>query len=437
MTSLHSNTGISVLVTGANGLIGQAVVRYLLKEGYTVRALVHRACNLKSEGALVVIQGSITDAECMKRAVQGATYVVHLAARKSDEADSYEVNVGGARALLEAAKIAEVKRIMNISTQSVRLPRHGKYAASKAAADNVLQSSSIPITTLRLSVVYGERDEGIFGSLFTFAALPVVPVIGHGEVVFNPIHKDDAAIGIERLMRLPTAEGKTYEAGGREAWTFNELLRECGRRQGRRQLRLVHIPIPIAMMMALVMRILPKPPITVSNVLGSAAIIQMDPSEFLRDAGLSPLSVKEGLDRMKVETQAEREARTLLRYAVPAYQGTYPDKETTKRMLLALDRSGINHALDDRVVRSRWLLGGLDAITALLYPHCILRQKLLIAAAIGECTPNTAAALLPKNRSWLQILLLCVRAMIRTVMKFCTGIPMLLLPSFFRRNAGL
>lgn len=437
MAAPGPSSGALVTVTGAAGLIGMAVVRHFLEKGYRVRALVHRSSVFPSHPALEVLQGDILDEAFMEQAIGGTDTVVHLAARKSDEKDSLEVNAGGARVLAKISAKAGVRRIMNISTQSVKLPVLGLYGESKAAADRELEQGNVPLTTLRLSLVYGDKSGGILGMLVSFTKLPVVPVIGDGKATFWPIHRDDATRAIERLAFSDAAAGKTYDAGGPDRWTFDDLLRECGRRTGKSRLWLVHIPIPIALLIAKAMRWMRNPPVTVSNVLGAAAVVPMDTSDFFRDIEFVPRSLATGLDTAFGEVSAtETEAKALLRYVLPSARNGFPDDETMKRYNKALAIHGVtDHLIDEQVLRSRFLLGSLDAITRLLYPTCMLQRKLLVAAAVAESTPYSRD-LLPRKRSLPGLLLSCLGAAASAGLKMIAGLILLTFSSFLRRNAG-
>lgn len=420
-------------------MIGRAVTEHFLQRGYNVRAMVHRASPFSADAHLQVFRGDMTDPAFVRSAVSGTDFIVHLAARKSDEADSVAVNEGGARILLQAATAAHVRRIINISTQSVKLSKHGLYAASKAAADHVLASGSVPVTTLRLSVAYGDLRSGILGTLLSFAKLPIVPVIGSGKASFRPIHHQDIALAIERLLRNPEAAGKIYDAGGPDIWSFDELLRECGRRIGRPRLFLLHLPTPVAMLIARMLSGLRRPPITVSNVLGSEAVVEMDTAEFFHDIGFRPRTLCEGLDLffLAAGDRETSEATALLRHVLPFASATFPGEETVARYRRALLVHNVGqHALDERVLHSSVLLGSLDAAVSVFCPRCVLRQKLLIASAIAECTPESAAAFLPRDRSFFGIVGTLALIMLGAGSKLLIGLLLAFFPSFFCRNAG-
>ena len=110
------------LVTGAAGFIGSHVVRALLGDGYTVRALHLPGEDLRNLAGLDLerIPGDITDGATMRRAVDGCDRVFHLAAIYAlwmrDPERMRRVNVEGTRTVLEAARAAGVARVVHTSS---------------------------------------------------------------------------------------------------------------------------------------------------------------------------------------------------------------------------------------------------------------------------------------------------------------------------------
>ena len=129
---------MKVLITGAGGFIGQAVTSRLLEEGYTVAVLVRSSRSISFyHPKLEWLLGDMRDKKSLVQNTKGVDVVVHLAAAKSDERESYEINVTGAQNLLEACETNGVKRIINISTISTKLPQKGVYAETKEKADEI------------------------------------------------------------------------------------------------------------------------------------------------------------------------------------------------------------------------------------------------------------------------------------------------------------
>src|SRR6266850_86134 len=185
----------TVLVTGAGGFIGRNVVARLLQRVCRVKAMVRRpeaSEEFPKSDRLEVVQADMRNAEALCRTVCDTNAVVHLAAAKADENDSEEINVGGARHLIAACRAAGCARVVNISTQSAKIPRKGRYARTKSEADEVFHSSGLAVTTLLPSIVYGDETSGVFGAVLGFVQkLPVVPVLGDGRWISAPIYVGD------------------------------------------------------------------------------------------------------------------------------------------------------------------------------------------------------------------------------------------------------
>src|SRR5216684_1687966 len=117
------------LVTGASGFIGWHVARALVQSGQAVRALVRPGSQVR-EIAVEVATGDLRDPESLRRAVAGCNLVFHVAADyrlwAANPGELYESNVGGTRNLLEAARTANVERVVYTSTVGcIGVPRDG------------------------------------------------------------------------------------------------------------------------------------------------------------------------------------------------------------------------------------------------------------------------------------------------------------------------
>ncbi|MCL4204707.1 MAG: NAD-dependent epimerase/dehydratase family protein [Pirellulaceae bacterium] len=112
---------MTVLVTGATGLVGNNVVRQLLNEGHSVRVLIRSACDPRPLAGLSVevVQGDVRDSNAVRDACRGAEAVIHAAAmihlgwRQLEPAR--EINVGGTRNVVAAAHEAGA-RLVHVSS---------------------------------------------------------------------------------------------------------------------------------------------------------------------------------------------------------------------------------------------------------------------------------------------------------------------------------
>lgn len=419
-----------LVVTGATGFIGEAVIRRLLADGCTVRALARpdRRWPFEEHERLERAFGDMRDAASLKRAVRGTDGVVHLAAVKNDDPASAAVNVEGARHLAAAGP----KFLINVSTQSVRLPRKGLYASTKEEADRILQASGIPTTTLRPSLVYADRTSGVLGAINRFSRLPVVPVFGDGSALFRPIHRDDVAEAIAIAIRRPESRGKTYEVGGPDELSLDQIVDRLG--GGAR----LHLPVWLGLAAARLCSILPRPPVTVSNVLGGAQSVPMDISPFVRDFGFTPRGFRACLEAPVPAPPPPGEAEALLRYVMSASGTAWePGPQEIARYEAALRAVGIPaHRLDPVfLARPRWL-GALDLATRLTRPGGVLQRKLLVAASLMECHPATADWLLPRDRGLCSIAVAAAWLGLRVAVKGVWSLPLFLFPRVLGRNAG-
>src|SRR2546421_2091477 len=113
---------MTTLVTGASGFLGSHVARQLVAHGEDVRVLLRASSHNRAIGdlSLEYVTGDLRDPDSLERAMKGVQRVFHVAAdyrlwaRRSKEI--YESNVGGTKNLLEAAKRADVEKLIYTST---------------------------------------------------------------------------------------------------------------------------------------------------------------------------------------------------------------------------------------------------------------------------------------------------------------------------------
>lgn len=383
-----------ILITGAQGLLGQAVVTTAKKKGMHVRAWAHRkqAEEIKD---VEWISGDIQDVVLADTATRDIDAVIHLAARKRDEPDSHDVNVDGSRILAEAARRNGVPAFVYVSTQSVKLRERGLYAQTKLDGEEAVKSVYPDAIILRPSLLLGNEMEGLIGTLMRAAGAPMVPIFGAGDAIFRPMHTEDLADALVKIAMHPDAKGKTLDAGGQQESTFNTLIKLLRTIRGSHGIS-VHLPVGLGLFIAKMSSVLPRPPITRSNVIGGSEVVPMDITEFTRLASPSSRDLKEMLTESWHRSNEKAESALLLRYvgadANPALEQRY-------RTACSV------HGVTKRLSSSTLLLPLQDAWTRLYDQHGTLQQKLLIAAAVHEASTQSADALLPRNRSIVMVIL--------------------------------
>jgi len=407
---------------------------------------VDRPMPFPLHGRLRVVYADVRDSDSLVAALKDVEVVVHLAAAKSDEGWSDEVNVGGAMRLVEACKAAGCGRIINISSVAAKVVRKGTYGTTKHKADEVFDKSELRVTTLFPHIVYGEEKSGIFGTVLRFVErFPVVPVMGNGKWVCAPIYLGDVAEAICRCIERDTTVGRKYDLAGPNLITFDDFLKRVSGRLGRRRLT-VHIPFAVALLAArLLAALMTKPPITVSNVLTSNQNTDIDIGPARRDFGFNPLDFDIGLSKVLREdgrpvtlrastlsaapptqdAELATECQVLARYLI----GQEPPQElvdryiAANRILIKEEGSGPLESELRFVRRNPSTLPFIDAAAGLLKPESLLRKKLLVMTAILEATPIYAGFFLREPVHPLVLSGQLLWQGIRSAVKITLGIP--------------
>src|SRR3954452_10919689 len=184
-----------LLLTGATGLVGSALLRRLVAEGTPVRCLVRDPRRLGAERVRVQIAlGDLADPPSFRNALRGVDEVVHLAATIRDQprGSIEELNGIATWRLVQAAEHAGVQRFVFFSALNASSHNRPRFLRAKALAEEAVRESGLHYTIFAPSIVYAPGDP-FLTLLDRFALLPVMPVSGRGEARFEPIWAEDVA----------------------------------------------------------------------------------------------------------------------------------------------------------------------------------------------------------------------------------------------------
>jgi nucleoside-diphosphate-sugar epimerase len=229
-----------VAVTGGTGFLGRHVVAALAREGWRLRLLLRRspAPPLPAGSPpATVVHGDLDDAAALRRLVEGARAVVHVAgltkARRA--AEFFAVNRDGSVRLAEAVAEAAAPgaRCVLVSSMAAREPLLSPYAASKRAGEEAAivaldrdGGGGASWVVLRPSVIYGPWDrEGL--ALLRLARAPLAPVPHAPEPQIALVHAADAAAAVAAMCRERGPVRARFEiTDARHAgYDWRELLR--------------------------------------------------------------------------------------------------------------------------------------------------------------------------------------------------------------------
>jgi uncharacterized protein YbjT (DUF2867 family) len=241
-----------ILVTGATGFIGPSIVEALRARDEQVRCLVRNptepaAERLRGQGCEVV-QGDMTDAASLRRAVEGCEVVVHLVSIRQGRREQFErIMSQGTRDLVAAAQEAGVRRFLLQSALGVTEETKDEvpYYAAKWEMEQAVKSSGLEWVIFRPSFVFG-RGGGILATFSRISRLaPVTPVVGTGTQRIQPIWLDDLAAIVAAAVRTPAAANRMFELGGPDALDWNEFWERLKRAQG---IRRPSLNVPMGLM---------------------------------------------------------------------------------------------------------------------------------------------------------------------------------------------
>lgn len=276
-----------VLVTGANGFIGQHICRSLIDKGYLVRGLRHekRPLYFISESEIEWVDGDLIKKDSIKNITSSIDIVIHAAAiprndlRKTWE-EFYSVNVQGTLNLMDEAAKSQIKRFVYLSTveaagygdginprrESDKPKPCNNYGKSKLEAEKYVLLNNWPFerTVLRLPMIYGPGTFLIVPKLFGMVKKGFYPFIGSGKTLMEFCYVGNAVEAIRLAMESEAAPGNLFYLSDERSYTIKEVIDAIAKSLHRKYLPL-HIPKSIAYLIAygfeLLAKILPFPPI--------------------------------------------------------------------------------------------------------------------------------------------------------------------------------
>jgi NADH dehydrogenase len=217
-----------ILLTGATGVVGSALLQRLLQEGEDVRCLVRDPRRLGPNRVRVQITlGDLASPVALRQAVRGVRAVVHLAAaiRDQHEASIEELNGLATARLLHYAESAGVERFVFFGALGATPTSRTRFFRAKALAERAVAGAGMDATVLAPSIVYDPADP-FMSLLRRMSLLPWMPISGTGRARFQPIWAHDAAECAFQVLRAgPPGGARRLELAGPDVLSYEDIVR--------------------------------------------------------------------------------------------------------------------------------------------------------------------------------------------------------------------
>jgi uncharacterized protein YbjT (DUF2867 family) len=296
-----------ILVTGASGFVGSAVINLLGRRSVGVTALVNRRAPPTPQG-IRCVSGGLFDPTALDQALEGVTAVVHLVGiiRQNPRhgVTFHHIHVEGTQAVLDAARRNGVRRFIHMSALGTRPDAPSQYHQTKYLAEQSVRQSGLDWTIFRPSLIHGPGGEfmqmefsWVAGKAPPFLFMPYfgagfLGLGGAGEL--QPVFVEDVARAFADAPDNAKAIGQSYPLGGTQRLTWPMLHRTVAQAIRGRPRLVAAIP---AWWAKLLTRVVPAAllPFNRDQVLMSQEPNICDMSQFIRDFGFTPEGFSESL----------------------------------------------------------------------------------------------------------------------------------------------
>jgi len=239
---------LKILVTGGTGFVGTHLVNALLRRDHAVAVLERRpgATRNRFNRPVEAVSGDVLDEGSLERAASSRDAVIHLVGIIHEKGlQTFDrMHREAVEHVVAATRAAGVRRLLHMSAMGSAEDAPSDYGRTKAAGEKAVRGSGLDWTIFRPSIVFGPGDG--FVSLLASIVLGnpgFIPVIGPGLTRFLPVSVYDVARVFADALEKPATVRETYEVGGPQVLTLNQIYREIAAAVGKPRKPLVHFPL--------------------------------------------------------------------------------------------------------------------------------------------------------------------------------------------------
>ena len=232
------------VITGGNGFVGKRLTDELLKKGYTVKIFSRSAPKAYADNpAVEIVKVDYNDIENLKKELEGADSVFHLAAAifAFNREEFWQANVTVTQNLVEAVRYAGcIKSFVYLSSQAAAGPSEYKnnprtesdvpapvsdYGITKLKAEESLLAlpDEVHRTVLRAPVVYGRNDSGV-SKIASWVKRGIMVNTSSGEAFFNFVYVEDLVKALYTASVTPQTDRQTFFVGEVQSYSWKYFI---------------------------------------------------------------------------------------------------------------------------------------------------------------------------------------------------------------------
>jgi len=280
-----------VTVFGGTGFLGRRIVTRLAQAGTEVTVAARHEHDVSVPGAsgrVVFRQTDVRDDASLAAALEGADAAVNAVSLYAERKglSFADIHVEAATRLARLTAENHV-RLVHISGIGVDEASDSAYVRARARGERAVREACPGAVVLRPSVLFGP-DDAFASSLAMLARLPLVPLFGHGTTRLQPVHVNDVAEAVARVLARGII-GEAIELGGGGVHDYRALVRAAQQRHRR---PLLPVPFPLWRALTAPLAVLPGPPLTRDQVIlmESDNVVGRDAATFAR-LGIEPRDI--------------------------------------------------------------------------------------------------------------------------------------------------
>lgn len=275
-----------LLITGITGLTGRFVINALREAGYNgcIRCLIreHSDISWVTDINVEFVKGDVTDVQSLIRAFEGVEGVIHL------------VNIRSAPEIIEACKVTGINRVVIATTTGI-FSKYQQYSEEYKKLETMILGCGLDYTIIRPTMIYGNhQDKNIHKLVKIVNKYPIVPVIGKGYGLMQPIYAKDLAGVIATAYMNPVSIKKAYNVAGKNPISLKDIMCLIADNLNKRCL-FFNLPYSLALVGGYIGEIVPNGLINVERIqrLQEDKVFLYD--EAAKDLDFSPIDFNEGI----------------------------------------------------------------------------------------------------------------------------------------------